>query len=218
LFYSIAIARALIKDPPLLLLDEATSALDTESERLVQAALDNASTNRTTIVIAHRLSTIKHADKIVVMSKGEIIEIGRHDELIAKQGVYYGLVRAQELKTQQNNEDDDDDDDSSISSKTENEIAITFDEKNEKHHNLTRVTTKASTVKSGGKSEKEILEESEEEKLKQKTPLARVFRANLPELYLIIIGTIASTVNGAIMPLFSLVFASILEVFSNINQ
>ncbi|GET00767.1 multidrug resistance protein 1 [Rhizophagus clarus] len=214
----IAIARALIKDPPLLLLDEATSALDTESERLVQAALDNASTNRTTIVIAHRLSTIKHADKIVVMSKGEIIEIGRHDELIAKQGVYYGLVRAQELKTQHNNDEDEDDDDSSLSSKTENEVSITFDEKHEKHHNLTRVTTKASTVRSGGKSEKEILEESEEEKLKQKMPLARVFRTNLPELHLIIIGTIASTINGAIMPLFSLVFASILDVFSNVNQ
>ncbi|CAB4481222.1 uncharacterized protein OCT59_003157 [Rhizophagus irregularis] len=215
----IAIARALIKDPPLLLLDEATSALDTESERLVQTALDNASTNRTTIVIAHRLSTIKHADKIVVMSKGEIIEIGRHDELIAKEGVYYGLVRAQELKTEQNNEDDDEnDDDSSLSSKTENDIAINFDEKHEKHHNLTRVTTKASTVRSGVKSEKEILEESEKEKLNQKMPLARVFRANLPEIYLIIIGTIASTVNGAIMPLFSLVFASILEVFSNVNQ
>ncbi|CAJ0913935.1 1048_t:CDS:2, partial [Entrophospora sp. SA101] len=94
----IAIARALIKDPPILLLDEATSALDTESEGLVQEALDKASTNRTTIVIAHRLSTIKNADKIVVMSKGEIKEIGKHDELIERGGLYYGLVKAQELK------------------------------------------------------------------------------------------------------------------------
>ncbi|CAG8451736.1 11792_t:CDS:10 [Diversispora eburnea] len=85
----IAIARALIKNPSILLLDEATSALDTESERLVQDALDSAATDRTTIVIAHRLSTIKNADKIVVMSKGEIMEIGRHDELIAKGAFYH---------------------------------------------------------------------------------------------------------------------------------
>ncbi|CAI2165412.1 8429_t:CDS:2 [Funneliformis geosporum] len=95
----IAIARALIKDPPILLLDEATSALDTDSESLVQDALDNASSNRTTIVIAHRLSTIKNADKIIVMHKGEIKEVGKHDELITQKGVYYGLVQAQALKT-----------------------------------------------------------------------------------------------------------------------
>jgi ABC-type multidrug transport system fused ATPase/permease subunit len=71
----IAIARALIKDPSVLLLDEATSALDTTSERLVQEALDKAAADRTTVVIAHRLSTIKNADKIVVMSKGEIVEV-----------------------------------------------------------------------------------------------------------------------------------------------
>lgn len=93
----IAIARAIISNPPILLLDEATSALDTKSEGIVQEALDKASENRTTIVIAHRLSTIKNASNIVVMSKGEIIEQGTHAELIAKQGMYYGLVDAQKL-------------------------------------------------------------------------------------------------------------------------
>ncbi|CAI2174077.1 6193_t:CDS:10 [Funneliformis geosporum] len=217
----IAIARALIKDPPILLLDEATSALDTESEKLVQDALDNASTNRTTIVIAHRLSTIKNADKIVVMSKGEIIEVGRHDELIAKEDVYFGLVKAQELKTRQHaediNDDEEDEDDSSLSSQTENETTITFDEK---HHNLhlRRMSTKASTVKSGGKSEQEILEGSEAEKLLQKMPISRVFRMNSPEAILLFIGTLAAAVNGAIMPLFSLIFSSILAVFSRTDQ
>ncbi len=87
----LAIARALLKNAPILILDEATSALDTESERLVQAALDNLMQNRTTIVIAHRLSTIENADNIVVMHAGEIVEEGRHHELLAKQGRYASL-------------------------------------------------------------------------------------------------------------------------------
>lgn len=93
----IAIARALICKPRILLLDEATSALDTASERIVQTALEKASTGRTTVAIAHRLSTIKNADKIVVVSAGRIIEEGRHEELIAKGGVYYEMCLAQAL-------------------------------------------------------------------------------------------------------------------------
>lgn len=87
----LAIARALYKNAPILILDEATSALDTQSERLIQAAIDNASANRTTIVIAHRLSTIRNADHIIVMDKGKLVEMGSHDELIAQQGYYYRL-------------------------------------------------------------------------------------------------------------------------------
>ncbi len=87
----LAIARALLKNAPILILDEATSALDTESERLVQAALDNLMQDRTTIVIAHRLSTIENADKIVVMNAGEIVEEGKHIELLAKKGRYASL-------------------------------------------------------------------------------------------------------------------------------
>ncbi|KAI9208122.1 P-loop containing nucleoside triphosphate hydrolase protein, partial [Polychytrium aggregatum] len=94
----IAIARALIKNPRILLLDEATSALDTQSERIVQEALDNASKNRTTIVIAHRLSTIRNADVIVVLDHGVIAEIGNHSELLKKGGVYAGLVEKQRIK------------------------------------------------------------------------------------------------------------------------
>jgi ATP-binding cassette subfamily B (MDR/TAP) protein 1 len=95
----IAIARAIVSNPPILLLDEATSALDTQSEKLVQKALDQASTGRTTITIAHRLSTIKDADQIIVMSKGIILETGTHDQLLAdSDGAYSALVRAQALK------------------------------------------------------------------------------------------------------------------------
>lgn len=91
----ISIARAILKNPPILILDEATSALDTESERLVQSALENLMKNRTTIVIAHRLSTIKSADEICVMCDGEIVERGRHEELIKLNGQYKKLCDMQ---------------------------------------------------------------------------------------------------------------------------
>lgn len=93
----LSIARAVLKNPPIMVLDEATSALDTESERLVQIALENMMRNRTSIVIAHRLSTIQNADTIVVMQKGKIVEQGKHSELLNKNGVYSNLVKMQSL-------------------------------------------------------------------------------------------------------------------------
>jgi ATP-binding cassette subfamily B protein/subfamily B ATP-binding cassette protein MsbA len=93
----ISIARAILKNPPVLILDEATSALDTESERLVQDALDNLMRNRTTIVIAHRLSTIRKADEICVLHEGEIVERGRHDQLLELNGYYRRLFEMQQF-------------------------------------------------------------------------------------------------------------------------
>ena len=94
----IAIARALIRDPKVLLLDEATSALDTESEKVVQEALDKAREGRTTIVIAHRLSTIYNSDVIAVIKDGKVLEAGSHADLMAKKGLYYRLNRFQMVK------------------------------------------------------------------------------------------------------------------------
>jgi subfamily B ATP-binding cassette protein MsbA len=94
----LTIARALIKNPPILILDEATSSLDTESERLVQDAINNMMQNRTSIVIAHRLSTIRHADEIIVLQRGKIVERGTHDQLLGQNGFYKKLVDMQEVK------------------------------------------------------------------------------------------------------------------------
>jgi ATP-binding cassette subfamily B protein len=91
----IAIARAMLKNPPLLLLDEATSALDAQSERMVQAALESAMRDRTTLVIAHRLATVQKADRIIVLDHGRIVEQGTHDSLVAANGVYARLAALQ---------------------------------------------------------------------------------------------------------------------------
>lgn len=94
----IAIARAFLRKPKILLLDEATSALDTQSEAIVQEAMDAIRQNRTTIMVAHRLSTVKNADVICVMQDGTMLEIGSHEQLMTKRGVYWEMVGMQNLR------------------------------------------------------------------------------------------------------------------------
>ncbi len=106
----LAIARALVRDPEILLLDEATSALDTQSEAVVQAALDKAKQGRTTIIVAHRLSTIMTADKIVAIKDGVVLEIGTHDQLMLNKGLYHSLVMAQISHDEEQAERDEEDD------------------------------------------------------------------------------------------------------------
>ncbi len=100
----VAIARVFLKNPPILIFDEATSALDLESEHLIQEALEKLAHNRTTFIVAHRLSTITHADRIVLMNNGMVMEQGTHDELMKKQGYYYDLFQVQELSSEKENE------------------------------------------------------------------------------------------------------------------
>jgi ABC-type multidrug transport system fused ATPase/permease subunit len=95
----ISIARAILKNPPILILDEATSALDTESEKLVQEALENLMKDRTTLVVAHRLSTIRNADLICVLHEGQIVERGTHDQLVELDGYYKRLIEMQQVNS-----------------------------------------------------------------------------------------------------------------------
>jgi subfamily B ATP-binding cassette protein MsbA len=94
----LCIARAVLKNPPILILDEATSALDTASEKQVQDALQKVMSNRTTLIIAHRLSTIQHVDEIIVLDRGKIAERGKHNDLIAKEGIYFQLCQMQSFQ------------------------------------------------------------------------------------------------------------------------
>ena len=93
----VSIARALLKDPPVLILDEATASVDTQTERLIQEALDRLMSQRTSFVIAHRLSTVRNADQILVMDRGKIVERGQHDALVAQGGIYARLVQHSSL-------------------------------------------------------------------------------------------------------------------------
>jgi len=105
----IAIARALLHDPKILILDEATAALDTETEKQIQEAIQRLASQRTTIAIAHRLSTLRNATKLIVLDHGRLVEAGTHDELMAKEGIYYGLVMAQRVMSKMQSDEDDGD-------------------------------------------------------------------------------------------------------------
>ncbi|RUS84570.1 hypothetical protein EGW08_007665 [Elysia chlorotica] len=190
----VAIARALVKDPKILLLDEATSALDTESESIVQDALDKARAGRTTLVIAHRLSTIKTADIIVGFSQGVATERGTHSELMAKQGIYYQLVTSQSHSQEHNEEFDDEVEESSKSpeKKLQRVVSVTDKEK---------ISVK--------------VEEDEEEELKKlpNAPFSRLMKMNSPEWFYIVLGCFGSIVNGGVQPAFAIIFSEILKVF-----
>ena len=213
----IAIARALVRNPQILLLDEATSALDTESEKVVQAALDNARTGRTTIVVAHRLSTIRTADTIVAIDEGKVKESGTHNELMANKDLYYSLVMRQMAGKNETIQ-------SNLYPELDNEEkeAKKLERKDSNVGKLTRqLSRRLSRRMSATKQLKDKTEsESNKDEDLPKIQMTRILKRNRPEFFYILIGVLSSCGMGAVMPVFAVIFGDILGVlgYEDIDQ
>ncbi|KAI0953276.1 hypothetical protein AcW1_007535 [Taiwanofungus camphoratus] len=214
----IAIARAIVSDPKILLLDEATSALDTQSEGIVQNALDKAAAGRTTITIAHRLSTIKDADCIYVMGDGLVLEKGTHNELLQDEnGPYSRLVQAQRLREKRTADESDSD---TIASDVEEGGA-----EKEDFEKAAKEEVPLSRSKSGRSVASEMLEQRQKERGEEKQKkygmlylLRRFFIINRANWRLYGFGFIAAICNGSTYPSFGIVYAKGINAFSDLSN
>ncbi|KAL0450613.1 UNVERIFIED_CONTAM: ABC transporter B family member 15 [Sesamum latifolium] len=199
----IAIARAIIKAPKILLLDEATSALDSESERVVQEALDKAAVGRTTIIIAHRLSTIRNADLIAVVQNGQVMSMGSHDELIQDEnGLYSSLVRLQQTeKTKEFT--------------TPNSVGPASLTNNDIHNTSSRrlsIVSRSSSANSAAPSRVDVATVFVDQVFP--TPsFRRLLAMNLPEWKQATMGSISAILFGAIQPLYAFALGSVISVY-----
>ncbi|XP_050223554.1 ABC transporter B family member 15-like [Mercurialis annua] len=211
----IAIARAIIKAPKILLLDEATSALDSESERIVQEALDKAAVGRTTIIIAHRLSTIRNADLIAVVQTGQVMETGSHDELIKNEdGLYTSLVRLQQTEKEKTVEDDDDHHATSFSS-----LMSKMDMNNASSRRLSIVSRSSSADSSMTAPNRGSLggdqhngENLAEESVKRPS-FRRLLAMNSPEWKQASFGCLGAILFGGVQPLYAFVMGSMISIY-----
>ncbi|KAM3607026.1 uncharacterized protein V6R79_000817 [Siganus canaliculatus] len=210
----IAIARALIRNPRILLLDMATSALDNESEAVVQQALDKVRTGRTTISISHRLSTIRNADVIIGFERGQAVERGTHSELLERQGVYFTLVTLQNQAKTNTSTD---------------ETSEALDEFESKSRSSSYRSSKRGSIRLRSQSKLSFHYESpsdEEdgddfpEERVEPAPVARILRYNQPEWPYMLVGSLGAAANGAVNPVYAILFSQILGTFaiSDLNQ
>ncbi|NXX90137.1 MDR1 protein, partial [Centropus bengalensis] len=204
----IAIARALVRNPKILLLDEATSALDTESESVVQAALDKAREGRTTVVVAHRLSTVRNADLIAVFENGVITEQGNHFKLLEIKGIYYKLVNMQAIEAE-----------APSSEKDENALSVKKPESEpELEESLTRGLRRRSTRRSmrkpGAQNDDSDEKTSSSDEDLPAASFLKIMKLNKPEWLYFVFGTLAAIINGALQPAFAIIFSEIIGVFS----
>ncbi|XP_028631884.1 multidrug resistance protein 1B isoform X2 [Grammomys surdaster] len=201
----IAIARALVRNPKILLLDEATSALDTESEAVVQAALDKAREGRTTIVIAHRLSTVRNADVIAGFDGGVIVEQGNHDELMREKGIYFKLVmmqtRGNEIESGNNAYESQSDTDASELTSEESKSPL----------------LRRSISRSIHRKQDQERRLSAKQAVDEDVPLVsfwRILKLNISEWPYLVVGVLCAVINGCLQPVFAIVFSRIVGVFS----
>ncbi|XP_025004168.2 ATP-dependent translocase ABCB1 isoform X1 [Gallus gallus] len=198
----IAIARALVRNPKILLLDEATSALDTESESVVQAALDKIRKGRTILVIAHRLSTVRNADLIAAFENGVITEQGTHDELMEQKGVYYKLVNMQASETEDQLQEEGNA--SSVSEEALNGSVLTGQKRQSTRKSIKRV-----------RIQNDELDVKADQLDKNMPPSSffKIMKLNKTEWPYFVVGTLCAIINGALQPIFSVMISDVIGMF-----
>ncbi|XP_059477144.1 ATP-dependent translocase ABCB1-like isoform X2 [Neocloeon triangulifer] len=217
----IAIARAIVRDPKILLLDEATSALDTQSESVVQEALDKAMEGRTTIIVAHRLSTIRNANVIYAMRNGEICEWGDHEDLMMRKGLYYSLVTLQTMQGPEDVQLYESEYEQDYSEDGENDVLLRDEPKLDPNGKRSHAQTEKTLHKSVSTLSVTSYNETEIEKATPKEPSFntnntawRLIRLNSPEWGWLVLGLIGCAIFGSVMPVFAFFYGEIFATFT----